>query len=98
VPFVFALATPVAVLVIRAGEGATCAVDLAAAADIAGAGFATLTRLRALGGRREEQMRQPSARRIVHPPIVGENSLDEEINRCHGTPKIHADEILAHSK
>ena len=83
VALVFALATPVAVLVVGTCELTTRAIHLTAATHVAGSGLAALTRLRALGWWWEEQVREPTTGCIVHPSIIRDDSLYEKVDRSH---------------
>ena len=85
--FVLALPTPEAVPVVGARELAARPVHRAAPAHRSGRRLPAFARLRAFGLAGKEELCQAAARRIVHPPIVGEDPLSEEINRRHRTPK-----------
>src|SRR6188472_3451146 len=90
VPLVLALAAPVAVLVVRAGELPTRAGDSTRVADRLGGRLSAFAGLWPLRRCWEEQMRQPLAGGRIHPAIIGQLAMEERLNSGHGTPSFVA--------
>jgi hypothetical protein len=83
VTFVLGLAAPEPVLVMLAGEVDAVGVDVALAADSAGCTLTSLSRLRSLGRRGEEQVCQPRAGTRIHPIVIAVDPIDPELDCGH---------------
>jgi hypothetical protein len=80
---VLGFATPEPVLVIAAGEVDTFDPDRTARTDLLGGGFSALSSLRSLGGGREEELREPLARPVTHPIVIGCDAVEFECRHVH---------------
>lgn len=86
VTLVLALATPQAVLVVRARELAAGGLNGARCTHLARLGLATLAGLGPFGRRWEEQMCEATARAFGHPGIIGLPTRDDDLRCVHTTP------------
>src|SRR4051794_32388255 len=88
VALILALATPESVFVVGPCVLLAGVVDDAAGAHGFGCGLTSITGLGPFGGWREEQVGEPFARRLVHPAIVCEHSMEEDLHRGHVNPLV----------
>lgn len=86
VAFIFAFATPQAVLVIVASEITTYILNGATTAHAAGQGLAAFASLGPFGSGREEEVSHATACSGVHPGVVRLLTGDDDFYSCHTTP------------